>query len=170
MDDMQGLIDRIESPGLRAVAEHWREARGGKLMPRWADLSSAILAPYFKLLWGYQYDPKTEEFTGGLTGEHVKDWLGTKFSGVRLLDIHPPPVFREAQSLMTKCISTPSASRSRGRLFMVGDHTVSGERIALPLAANGVTADGILGASDYQSPVLSGPITLIHENVEWYPL
>ncbi|HET7085244.1 MAG TPA: PAS domain-containing protein [Rhizomicrobium sp.] len=167
---MQGLIDSIESPGLRAVAEHWREARGSKRMPRWADLSSAVLAPYFKLLWGYQYDPKTGEFTGGLTGEHIKDWLGTKFSGARLLDIHQPSAFREAQSILTQTVSSPSAYRSSGRLFTVGNHTVNGERIALPLAANGVTADGILGASDYQSPVLSGPITLIHDNLHWYPL
>ena len=170
MDDMQGFIDRIESPALRAVAEHWRHARGGRLMPRWSDLSSSVLAPHFKLLWGFQYNPGTKEFTGGLTGERIKDWVGTSFTGARLLDLQPPAIFREAQQLMIKIVTRPSALRTSGRLFTVGSHTVTGERIALPLAANGITGDGIVGASDYDSPLLSGPIEMIYENMEWYPL
>lgn len=170
MNGMQSFIDRIESPALRAVAEHWREARGTRLMPKWSDLSSDVLGPHFKLLWGFQYDPKTKEFTGGLSGEHVREWVGAGFSGARLLDIHPPQVFRESYDLMMRVVSTPSACRSSGRLFIVGDRTITGERIALPLSALGIAGDGILGASYFECPPLSGPIQLIFENLEWYGL
>jgi hypothetical protein len=170
MDGIQRFLNRIESPALRAVAEHWHQARGERLMPKWTELSSSVLAPHFKLLWGFQYDPKIKEFTGGLTGEHVKQWVGSGFAGARLQDLHSPAIVKEAQQLLTKIVTTPLVMRSSGRLFTVGDHTVTGERIALPLSAMGTTGDGILGASDYDSPVLSGPIELINENLEWYAL
>jgi hypothetical protein len=96
--------------------------------------------------------------------------VGAGFTGARLLDLQPPAIAKEAQDLMTKIVTTPLAMRSSGRLFTVGNYTVTGERIALPLAAIGATADGILGASDYDSPVLSGPIEMIYENLEWCAL
>ena len=64
----------------------------------------------------------------------------------------------------------PAVGRSDGRLFTVGGDTVMGERLALPVASQGIGADGVLGASDCASPVLAGTIELIHENVEWLPL
>ena len=42
-----------------------------------------------------------------------------------------------------------------------------GERIALPLASDGVLADGVLGASDYRHPYLEGPFEMITENEVW---
>jgi len=170
MDGIHSFIGKIKSPALRAVAEHWHQARGGRLMPKWTELSSSVLAPHFKLLWGFQYDPKTQQFTGGLTGEHVKEWVGSGFAGARLQDLQPPAIVKEAQQLLSKIVTTPSVLRSSGRLFTVGNYTVTGERIAFPLSAMGTVGDGILGASDYDSPVLSGPIELIYENLEWYSL
>src|SRR3954452_10387782 len=107
MDGIQSFISSIKSPSLRAVAEHWHQARGGRLMPKWTELSSSVLAPHFKLLWGFQYDPQTKEFTGGLTGEHVRQWVGGAFTGARLLDLQPPSIAREAQDLMIKIVTTP---------------------------------------------------------------
>ena len=170
MDNIQSFINGLKSPALRAIAQHWHQARGGRQMPKWSELSSSVLVPHFKMLWGFQYDPKTQQFTGGLTGEQVKEWVGGGFSGARLLDLQPPAIANEAQQLMTKIVTTPSALRSSGRLFSVGKYTITGERIALPLSAMGTVGDGILGASDYDSPVLSGPIEMIYENLEWCAL
>jgi hypothetical protein len=170
MSGIQDFMEGIESPALRAVAEHWFEARGTMVMPRWSDISTSVLAPHFKLLWGFQYNPRTKEFIGGLTGERLKEWLGAGFSGARMLDLHSPTTFREAQQLLIRIVTTPLAVRSSGRLFTVGDRTVTGERIAFPLAADGRTGDAILGASVYDSPVLSGPVKMIYENLEWCAL
>jgi hypothetical protein len=62
------------------------------------------------------------------------------------------------------------AFRSSGRLFTVDGHIVTGERIAFPLAEDGQTGDGILGASDYTPPPLLGPFKFVLENVEWYAI
>lgn len=161
------FVSDIESPALRALARHWSDARGAKPMPSWDDLSSAALAPHFKLLWGYQFDRQRGDFTGRLAGQHVRDGLAPKFCGAKLEDIHPPQVLMDVRAFLGKVVATPGVGRCSGRLFTIGDHTVTGERLALPLATNGISADGILGASDYVYPSVSGPVALIHENIEW---
>ena len=66
--------------------------------------------------------------------------------------------------------NTPLASRSSGHLFKVDGYVVAGERIILPLAEDGQTADGVLGVSDYTPPPLMGTLELILENPEWYAI
>ena len=164
------FIAGIKSPALRAIAKHWSEVRCDKSMPSWDDLSSSALAAHFKLLWGYQFDRRNGEFTGRLAGTHIRQWLGPKFCSAKLEDILPPHVLREGHAFLVSVVTTPGVGRCSGRLFTIGDHTVTGERLALPLATDGISADGILGVSDYAYPSVSGPVALIHENIEWWPL
>jgi len=165
------FIAGIESPALRDLAKHWSEARGGKPMPSWSDLSSSALSPHLKLLWGYHFDRRKSEFTGRLAGTHIKRWLGPNFCNVKLSDIHPPHIVMEAHAFLAKVVTTPGVGLCSGRLFTIGGgHTVTGERLALPLATDGTSADGILGASDYIYPSVSGLVELIHENIRWCAL
>jgi len=160
----------IASPALIAVAEQWDQARRGKPLPTWGDLSSSALSPHFKLLWGFQYDPQLNEFAGRLAGAHVAEWLGANFWGARLRDIHSPHVVNEVRQFFKQIMMTPAAGRCSGRLFTMDDRTVTGERIALPIAADGIHGDGILGATDYEYIPVTGKVELIHENAELYPL
>jgi hypothetical protein len=166
----QDFINTLESAALRTVAHHWQAVRGGRLAPNWSDLSSPALSPYFKQLWGFQYDPLSGDFTGRLAGKNIVDWIGANFWGASLKEIHPPHIFQETHQLLSRVVGGPAVLRSSGRLFSVGGKTVLGERIALPLASDGKNCDAILGASDYDCPPLSGPIELIHENIEWFAL
>ena len=52
----------------------------------------------------------------------------------------------------------------------MGDKIVTGERIALPLASDGVHGDAVLGASDYEPTSITGRVILVHENVKWLTL
>jgi hypothetical protein len=139
-------------------------------MPSWADIASPSLVPYSKLLWSYHYDPETGEFTGRSAAAKVSKWVGGNFCDRRLQELIPPSTYREAHQYLTKLVTTPLAWRTSGRLFTVGDLAITGERIALPLAADGKTGDGVLGASDYVSPPLLGPFEIVHENLEWYSI
>ncbi len=167
---VDGFIAGIESPALRALAKHWSEVRGRKSMPSWSDLSSAALSPHLKLLWGYQFDRQRGEFTGRLAGTHIRRWLGSNFCNTKLADIHPPHTLMEAHAFLAKVVTTPGVGLCSGRLFTIGGDTVTGERLALPLATDETSADGILGASDFIYPSASGPVELIHENIEWCAL
>jgi hypothetical protein len=122
------------------------------------------------LLWGFQYDAEADEYTGRLAGAHVTEWLGANFWGARLQDIHSPRIALEARQFLGKVINGPAAGKCSGRLFVMGNHTALGERIALPLSADGVRADAILGATDYDHVAVTGPVELVHENLEWFAL
>jgi hypothetical protein len=166
--NFRSFTSAIKSTALREIAFHWLEARGYRRMPTWEDLSPVALKPHFALLWGYRYDPQIQDFIGRLPGQHITEWLGTDFWGKRLRDIHPPHVFLQAHQLMTRVITTPAACRMSGKLFTIGDKSISGERIALPLASDGIHGDGVLGASDFEMPAKLGQVELYYENMEWY--
>jgi hypothetical protein len=136
------------------------------------------------MLWGIQYNPGTGNLTGKLSGDRIGKWVGPDFQGVRLQDLfsratdeedHPArlysrSMYEEARQILTRIITTPLAARSSGRLFTVEDFVVRGERIGLPMSADGNTGDGILGASDDVAPPLVGPVRLVHENLEWFEI
>jgi len=166
----EDFLSHIQSPSLRAIAQHWDMARGILRMPSWMDLQSAALSPYSKMLWSFACDQKTGEFNGRAAGDKLNNWLDAKSYSGGLQDLVPPPNYGQIEQHLAKVILTPLAGRSSGRLFKLRDFVVTGERIALPMAEDGKTGDGILGASDYAPPPLLGPLQLIHENVEWYEI
>jgi len=168
--NFETLLSRIRSPALLAVARLWNEARGARRMPRWSDLKSPALSPYSKMLWGYNYDSKTGDFTGSLLGRKLEKWVGEDFCHSPLSDLHSIVNFKESNAYLTKIVTAPLAGRSSGRLFMVDDLAVTGERIALPVAEDGKTGDAVFGASDFVSPPLLKPAELVYENVEWYKI
>jgi hypothetical protein len=93
-----------------------------------------------------------------------------KASAVRRSRTHPPHVFRLAQANLTRAVSEQAAYRCWGKIFKVGDQLIEGERIVLPLAADGRHGDGILGATDFQYPAMIGPIELVETGIEWFPI
>jgi len=168
--NFEAFLSRIGSPALIAVAQRWHEARGNKRMPCWDDIPFSVLSPHGKLAWAYAFDPKSGAFTGRFTGSRWAKWAGLYFQSRRLEDIHSPANYRNTHRLLTEVVTTPLASRSSGHLFKVDGYVVAGERIILPLAEDGQTADGVLGVSDYTPPPLMGTLELILENPEWYAI
>jgi hypothetical protein len=164
------LLARIQSPALLAVARLWSQARGARRMPCWSDLMSPALSPYSKIMWGYNYDSKTGDFTGSLMGRKLEKWVGEDFYHTPLNNLHPIVDIKETSLYLTKIVTASLAFRSSGRLFTVDDLAVTGERIALPLAEDGKTSDAVVGASDFAPPPLLRPGELVYENVEWYEI
>jgi len=167
--DFQTFLSRVQSPSLHAMAELWDEARGDRRMPSWADLPVIGSLPYAKMLWGFGYDPVSGDLTGVLAGSKIGKWIDAKFYG-QVKDQRANYGLGALEQRLITCAATPLAYRSKGRLFKVDSFVVTGERIALPMAADGQTGDGIFGGSDYTAPPLLGPLELLHENCEWYAI
>lgn len=100
---------KLTSKALRAIAGHWDNSRAGRLMPSWGDLDRDVLEQHFALLWGFQFEPSSQEFVGRLAGTHVKEWLGANFWGARLREIHPLGVYEQAQLFLSKVLKVPAA-------------------------------------------------------------
>jgi len=166
------FLGHIKSPTLRAVAEQWNAARAQQRMPSWDDLKLERLAPQLGRIWAFDYDREKGGFTGRLAGSNIMIAFGKSFLGTPLSNLHPPHVFEEAQANFLQVVSEPACCLWSGKLFRIGDKVVEGERLILPMGADG-RACGLLGASDYQNyPVTRTPelVELIHDTADWLRL
>lgn len=149
MTDFEAFDAKIASPALRAVAEHWNDARKGQKMPSWSQLRPSTLAPHLGLVWAFKYDRSRGEFTARLAGNRMMVASGKSLRGTPLQQLHAPAIFQWVHEGLTRVVSEPACYRSRGQLFKVGGRMVEGERVVLPLGTDENGADGALGASDY---------------------
>jgi hypothetical protein len=166
--DFGALVSRIKSPALLALASHWRDVRANRRMPGWSDLVPSALAPHLHKLWAFKYDRQSGEFAARLAGTSVMLASGRSFRGTPLKEIHPPHIFKRAHANLTRIVTEPAAYRCAGPLFRIGDKLVEGERVVLPLAANGELADGVVAASDFKMPKVTGAIEILADKVEWF--
>jgi len=167
-DGFSGFRSSITSPALQAIADHWQQVRADKAMPSWSDLSPSAMSEHLKRLWAFKYDCATGDFYARLAGTRAMARFGKSFRGTPLQELHPPPVFEQARSHMTRIVSEPAFARCTGKLFRIGDSFIEGERIGLPLASDGVHGDGVLGASDFKHFPGPGSVELIYDRMEWF--
>ena len=145
------FVARIVSPDLRRVAVHWDEARGGRCMPAWHDLRPAAIAPQLPLVWSYRYDAIGDDFVGRLAGDVIARIFGQGFKGVRMSALQPKIDVSFLMARSRRVIRGPALFRSDGDVFHMPDCHGYGERIIMPLSENGGAADGIFGATHYQT-------------------
>lgn len=162
--------DRLASPALQAIVDHWRQVCTDRPMPAWSDLSPSSLAPHFKRLWAFKYERASGEFTARLAGNRAMVGFGKSFRGTTLKDIHPSHVFDLAQAHMTKVVTEPAAYYCSGKLFRAGTQIIEGERIILPLASDGRNGDGVLGATDFPARPMEGSVELLVGQIEWFSI
>ena len=160
----------IVSPALKAVARHWNEARGSRGMPGWSDIKPSAIAAQLPIVWAYKYDPATGSFTQRLAGNRITSIFGRSGRGVPIADMYPPKDFPIAHARFRKVVGTPAFMRGIGVMFRHLDRYGSGERIMMPLAEDGLHADGIIGATEYRlndaQPILDDLAT--GEIEEWF--
>lgn len=167
-DDFRALLS---APALQAVAAHWHEARGARLMPSWTQLRPSRFAASLPIIWTFKYDKG--DFIGRLAGERITQGFGRSFRGLRLDALHGPETFALAHARMARVVQEPAIHYSHGLLVRQRERQGFGERIMLPLAGDGITPDGVLGASvlDYNffDPGY-GPIELCGGDESWFAL
>ena len=145
------FVARIVSPDLRRVAVHWNEARGGRCMPAWQDLKPAAIAPQLPLVWSYRYDAAGDDFVGRLAGDVIARIFGQGFKGVRMSALQPKIDVSFLMARSRRVIRGPALFRSDGDVFHQPDRHGYGERIIMPLSDGGGMADGVFGATHYQT-------------------
>lgn len=162
----------IHSKELQAVADHWQEARGHRLMPAWRDLRPAAMRKQLPMVWGYAYDRDAGEFTGRLAGDKIAQIFQKNFKGLPLSEAHPPEAFGWVYNLLKRVVTEPALYHYKGQVFRQLDRYGSGERIVLPLSSDGMLADGLLGATEYAlSPGIAVVVTApVEEAEQWFPL
>lgn len=175
MVDLQCLATAIQAPALKAVFAHWLAARGDRLMPAWRDIDAAAIGRYLPQVWAWRYDFAQQTFIGRLAGEEILAVLGKGIRGRPLEQCFPEDAAQLVLERYRAVIAGPRIMRSTGRVHMkTGRHGI-GERIVLPLAADGVTGDGVLGATEYRlnlddARTVGAAIDHHRETIDFYPL
>lgn len=144
------LLHAVASPALKAVAQHWFSARGARRMPAWSNINPKAIAAQLPLVWSLKYDPATEAFTGRLAGDRIARLIGKGFRGLPLDQAQTPQAFGAMQPLLNAVVTKPAIYLGSGNIFRFENAFLAGERLLLPLAADGIHPDGLLGATDYQ--------------------
>lgn len=156
-DPLSALLTR---PALQDLLDHWRDMCGDRLMPSWCDIDPAALVPHLPYLWSWTYDRVRDSFTGRIAGEEINAMFGKSLRhmpmAVFFKDWDYPAIFQRHKRVVSDpsiCVVTgPVYSRAAGRLY--------GQRLILPLAADGENADGIIGVTIPDQTVNESPDAL----------
>jgi hypothetical protein len=165
----------IEDASLIAVAEHWAAARADRPMPGWKDIDPAAIRQCLPIVWSWRYDPALGTFIGRLAGEEIVAVLGVSVRSKRLDECFPAGARELVLARYKAVIDGPALMHSHGKVFRLSGGHGYGERIVLPLAADGTQGDGVLGATIYQlgiKPTTRGEVAIDHHNeiVDFFPL
>ena len=170
MPSLGEFIASTQSAALQAILRHWHAARGASRLPSFEQLRLYELSGEINRMWVYRYDRRTGSFTGRLAGDQVAKAFGKDFRDMPLEQAHSAKAYLWVHRVLTRTVTEPAIYRSAGTLYHQAGQDIPGERIALPLAEDGLTSDGVLGVSDYRDPQLSGPFELITEKESWLSL
>lgn len=166
------FIQLIATPSLRAVARHWDDVRGTKLMPSWEDLQPKAIGSQLAIAWSLKYDRSNGSFTGRLAGDRIARLVGKNFRGLPLAQSQSPASFASMHPLLSRVVREPAAFCGFGLVFKQADRFVKGERLILPLSADGREADGLIGATEYESSQLmpGESVEPITDQERWFAL
>lgn len=159
----------IRSRALKRVANHWNAARGSNNLPGWNAIKPSAIVAQLPMIWMYNYDRRSDSFTGRLSGDHIDRIFGRNLKGVPMTELYPASEYRQLFERTKRVVCEPAFFRGDGMVFRHMDRYGQGERIMLPMASDGVTGDGVVGATEYTS--IAGEPAAAHAEVEsWFSL
>lgn len=141
------MVPEIETPRLRMLLEHYLDARGERPMPSRRDIDPLRLGPVLPIIWISDYEPDAGTFRYRLAGEEVNEIWGFSVAGRLLSDFVPRERFGPTNDDFLKVLRDNVALIANGAVYRCSGRIGLGERLVLPLASDGVTADGLIGAT-----------------------
>jgi hypothetical protein len=144
------FLAAIAAPALRDIALHWQAARQGRRMSGWQDIDAVAIGRYLPIVWSWKYDRATDSFTGRLAGEEITEVFGKSLRGVPMKEFFADWQYDLIFARHKRVVTEPAFAHGTGPVFIHTGRYGSGERIILPLAADGIHGDGLLGATVYR--------------------
>jgi hypothetical protein len=139
----------IVSPALTAVAAHWLLARRGRKMPAWTSLMPSAIKAQLPIVWSYSYDPVSDSFTGRLAGDRVAAIFGKNFHGLPMSEVHPRENYLDLFAKCKRVMTKPALYHGHGMILNIAGKPCVGERVIMPLSNDGITCDGVFGATEF---------------------
>lgn len=166
------FLERISSPALRQVAQHWQLARGTRVLPAWSDLRPSAMSAHLPIIWSWRYDPDADTFTGRLAGDAIEAVFGRTIRNAPMREVFPPDRYEAIFRRHKRVIEGPALFRGSGFVFRHLQQMGTGERIIMPLSDRRAGPDGLLGATAYTivEPLPATRLMSALEHEEWFAL
>ena len=168
------FFEAIEAPDLRTVALHWRTLCRNSAIPAWRNLNPAAIKLQLPIIWSWKYDRVADRFKGRLAGEAINAIFGRSLRGKPMEGFFHGDAYRQLFARYKRVVTEPALYHGAGPVFHNEGRDGRGERIILPLAADGRNGDGLFGATVYEFPVplteLRVPDSLTEEVVTFFPI
>jgi hypothetical protein len=168
---VEEFVSSIEDHRLRLVARHWSEIRGRHVMPAWRDIDPTRIGASLPILFVWSYDRHSGQFMCRLAGEEIIERFGKNPRRKSFDEYFTAEGGQVLRRQWEKIVRTPSLARSTGRVYQERYGRGSGERIVMPLAGDGVHADGLIGATAFSGAIgemVSAPCG--EETIEFFPI
>ena len=162
----------IVSLALKQVAQHWRAISAPGRLPSWTDLRPSAIKAHLPIVWSYDYDPASDDFVGRLAGVEITGVSSKPFKGTRLSELRPDDKYPRSLIRARRVVHEPALYRGHGLVYRTGGNSGFGERIVMPLAAQGLHPAGIFGATEFKSLAewLHTTSDIKAENEHWFSL
>ena len=108
----------INSPRLKRVLGHWRDACGNRACPAWQDIRPAQIKAELSIVWSYRYDAMQDEFVGGIAGDAIQRLLGGPIKNAHFRKVHAadPHLFARAKQVLAEALASgPQAAEQAER-------------------------------------------------------
>lgn len=152
-----GDFSHVESAALRGMLGHWLEVRRGRAMPGRADIDPAAIYAALPFAWLCDYERETRRFRYRLISEHAQAAHRARVVGRYLDEVIPADSFAAVNAYCLDVVEEPCILHMVGRLYAATAEPSRGERLLLPLASDGRTADMLFGATIHSRDSLIFP-------------
>jgi len=136
----------LKAPALITVATHWNSVRGERLMPAWRDIDPIAFTKFLPVVWAWRWESRLATFIGRLAGEEIIFWAGKSNRGRRFEEVLSDVSSDARDTIMARwkrVIDVPGVEHSRGTVYSSSGRMGEGERVMLPVGADGQHADTI---------------------------
>jgi hypothetical protein len=135
------------APPLFRLLSYWWAQRAGGLVPERRAFDPAAVAHLLGSFWICEREAETRRFRLRLIGEEVHALVGRRVTGAYVEDVFAPHR-GEVVKFLVHVTETPAIHYSAGPLYRGEDGAMTGERLALPMAEDGVVRF-VYGATVY---------------------
>lgn len=136
-------------------------------MPARRGIDPARIPSLLAHLFVYDYHAETDRFFCRLAGEEIFAAAGIHGARKFLEDLFVSPTLERMRDRYRRVIGRPGGGRpailhAKGLLRVASGYHIPGERLVLPLATDGETADGLVGATIYRRNEALAPMQAVN--------
>jgi hypothetical protein len=141
------FIDAPRDADLRALHDLWLSKRGTRQLPSRADFDPSEFKPLLPDFFVYDVEPTDGSFTVRLIGERLRDFIGRNIRGKRAGSAFQPEGTAALLRILDLTVKQRTPIFRTGRAYFLRDKNYKQfEACLLPVSADGVTVNMILGA------------------------